>query len=82
MDQIPEILAAFGFFGAFFICPLVWMLMRHQRQMAEVIHRAPNQEALQRIQALEQQVAELRATRHSDIIREDDQRELSRRLGQ
>ena len=69
MHEIPQILASFAFFGAVFVCPLVFMLMRHQRAMAEVIHGGTSNEALRRIEALEREVMELRSARADQMLR-------------
>jgi hypothetical protein len=71
MRELPEVLAAFGFFGAVFICPLVYMLMKHQRAMAEIIHRGANADSVQRLELLEREVLELRAARYERVLRED-----------
>lgn len=60
MSNLPEILAAGAFFGLLFVCPLVLILVKHQRAMAEIIHRSAANELSGRIAALEQQVDYLR----------------------
>ncbi|MFI5386175.1 MAG: hypothetical protein ACHQ50_08650 [Fimbriimonadales bacterium] len=80
MREIPEILAAFGFFGAIFICPLVYMMTRHQRAMAEIIHAGAANDALRRIEALEREVQELKAARRNSVLGQDDRPELGRRI--
>jgi len=80
MRDIPEILAAFAVFGLFFICPLVFMLTKHQRAMAQIFHAGASNDALRRIEMLEREVQELRATRHDPVLWQEDQRELSRRI--
>jgi hypothetical protein len=82
MRELPEILAAFAFFGLLFVCPLVFMLLRHQRTMAEFIHRSAGNEALHRIEMLEQQLRELRAAHHELVVRQDTQIELSQRVSE
>lgn len=78
--NLPELLAAFGFFGAIFICPLIWMFLKHQRAMAEVIHGRASTETHQRLEMLEREVQILRAERQERILREDDQQQLGQRL--
>lgn len=73
-------IAALTFFGALVVCPLVWMLMKHQRAMAELMQGRPGLEALQRLESLEREVRELRAAHHQQVLRDDDQQELSRRV--
>jgi hypothetical protein len=80
MEAIGELLIAFAFFGAVFVCPLVYMLMKHQRAMAEMLHRGAGSEGMQRLEALEREVRELKAVRHERILTQDDQRELSRHI--
>lgn len=72
VENIPEILAALAFFGGIFVCPVVFMLLKHQRAMAELLHRRPDEPTLHRLAALEREVAELRAAHHAEIIRKDD----------
>ena len=79
--NLPEVIAAFAFFGAIVICPLVYLIMRHQRSIAEIMHRPAGDDVLQRLHMLEQEVRELKASRYEQLIREDDKRELSRRSG-
>ena len=79
MEQLPQVLAAFGFFGAIFICPLVFMFLRHQRAMAEVIHGRAAHETQQRLEMLERQMQALTAAHHERVLHDDDQRELHRR---
>lgn len=80
--SIPEIIAALAFFGLMVICPLVYMLMKHQRAMAEIIHGKGANDSTQRIEALEREVRELRSALHDRIIRDDDQKELGRRINE
>jgi hypothetical protein len=77
---LPELLAAFGFFGAIFVCPLIWMLLKHQREMAAVIHGRGANEALQRVEMLEREVQALKAAHHERVLRDDDQQGLGQRL--
>lgn len=79
MNNLPETIAALAFFGAVVVCPLIFVLLKHQRAMAELIHRNAGDATQQRIASLEQEVRELRAARLEQLIREDDQRELTRR---
>lgn len=80
MSDLPETIAALAMFGLVVVLPLVAVLLRHQRAMAEIIHRNAGDTTQQRLSMLEQELRELRALRHEQIIREDDQRELSRRM--
>lgn len=79
MGDLPEIIAAFSFFGAVVICPLVYMIVRHQRNIAEIIHRNPTQETMMRVERLELELRELRAAHNELVLRADDARELIRR---
>lgn len=80
MNDLPEVIAAFAMFGLVVVCPLVFMLMRHQRAMAELIHRRPTLEAEQRIAALEHEVMMLRAARQEQVLRDLEQREIGERI--
>lgn len=80
MDRLPEILAALAFFGLVVICPIVMMFLRHQRQMAELIHGRHSSDTVQRLEALERELRELKALKHQQAIIEDDQRELQNRI--
>jgi selenocysteine lyase/cysteine desulfurase len=60
--------------GMFVVLPVVAMLLRHQKNMAELIHRnqhSVDQESQQRISQLENEVAHLRQITHDQIIRSD-----------
>lgn len=61
--------------GFFLVCiiPLVAMLLRHQRSMAELLHRVPSKDdALQaKIDSLETEVRALRHQVNELIIRQD-----------
>jgi hypothetical protein len=81
MSKLPQLLAAMAFFGAIFVCPLVYLLLRHQRMMAEFIHRSGNNETLQRLAAMEQELHQLRAAHNELVLREEDQRVLRQRMG-
>ena len=72
--NLPEVIAAFAFFGAVVICPLVYLIMRHQRSIAEIMHKSPSGDLLYRVEALEHELRTLRAERHERLIREDDER--------
>ena len=79
MDNLPEIIAAFGFFGMVVILPLVFMLMKHQRAIAASIYAGAAAEAFRRLEALEYEMRELRSSHHEQLLRLDDASELSRR---
>lgn len=79
-QSLPELIAALSFFGAIVICPLVYMLMRHQRTIAELMHRSPENEVLQRLQVLEHELQELKAARNEQVLRDDDRRALGDKL--
>jgi uncharacterized protein YceH (UPF0502 family) len=78
VQNLSEILAAFAFFGGVVIVPIVYMLLKHQRAITEVMHNAPAAESQRRIEALEHEVAQLRAMHHELIIRDDDRQSLTR----
>lgn len=75
---LPELLAALAFFGLLGVFPIVMVLLRHQRSMAELIHRNGPNEAMQRIDSLEREVRELKAERIERLLREDSQKVLGR----
>ena len=74
MNNLPESLAALAFFGGLFLCPLIWMLLGHQRKMAELLNSRGSDEALHRIAVLEERVRELSALQHEMVVRQDDVR--------
>lgn len=74
--DLPEMIAAMACFGVIVVCPLVMLLLRHQRQMAELMHRGPVDNSLQRIEALEHEVRELRATQNELVLKCDDKKSL------
>lgn len=80
MDEIPKFLAAFGFFGAVFVCPIVYILLKHQRAMAEIIHGNAAGEALKRLELVEAELRELKAERTERVLKDDDQRGLGERI--
>jgi hypothetical protein len=82
MSDFAEFVAALAMFGLVVIVPLVFMLMKHQKAMAELIHRQPSHDAEQRIAALEREVMDLRAYRQEQILRDLEQRELGNRIQQ
>ncbi|MBV6457852.1 MAG: hypothetical protein HONBIEJF_00972 [Fimbriimonadaceae bacterium] len=59
-SEFPELIAALALFGTVVILPLVFMLLRHQRAIASMIHEKPGEEARKRIEALEAEVKELK----------------------
>lgn len=72
MENIPELLAAGGFFGAVFVCPMIYLLLKHQRAMAELMHRGADPATRDQIAALRQEIQELKAARYAEIIQRDD----------
>ncbi len=81
MNDLPEIVAAFAMFGVAVVCPLVWMLIKHQRAMAEIMHRSAGQDTERRILALEREVMDLRAAHHERVLRElDEPQQLRNRI--
>jgi hypothetical protein len=80
MNSVPQMLAAFAFFGLIFVCPLLYMLMKHQRAMTELIHRGAPDDALRRIHMLEQEVHALKVASYDQILKQDDQQDLARRV--
>lgn len=74
--NLPEIIAALGFFGAVVVFPITFLLLRHQRAMAELLHRGNTGDVQQRLESLEHAVRELRGVHYERVIREDDRREL------
>ena len=53
MIPIVAIIATFG-------VPLVWILTAHQRKMAEIIHRTHQQQGSSQVEAVTQEVRDLR----------------------
>ena len=80
MEDLPKIIAALAFFGAIVICPLVYVFLKHQRSIAELVHGRASDESQRRIEALEREVRELRALHHRQLISEDDRQDLARRI--
>ena len=80
MNDLPEVIAAFAMFGLVVVCPLVYMLMKHQRAMAELIHNRPSQEAERRIAFLENEVMLLKAARQEEVLKQLEQQELGNRI--
>ena len=77
--EIPQMIAALAAFGCVVILPLTMMLLRHQRQMAELMRQAPD-EMLHRLQVVEEELRSLKAAHIDLVIREEDQREIRQRL--
>jgi hypothetical protein len=80
MDNLPEVIAALAVFGLFVVCPLIAMLMRHQRSMAELFQRGADQQTQMRIAALENELMELRARQNELILRKEDDIPVGQRL--
>ena len=58
-EELAKVIAAFALMGMVFMFPLITVLLRHQRQMTELMrHREPDL-LQQRIQALELEVQQL-----------------------
>jgi hypothetical protein len=69
-----------GFFMVVII-PLVWMLLHHQRKMAELLHRnAVGQNSQAQIDRLETEVRELKDRMNHLILQTDDRQELRERV--
>ena len=68
--------------GLFVLIPVVAILTKHQRKMAEIIHKnaAPDEETRAVIARLEREVQELRARQADMIVRLDDTTEVQRRI--
>ena len=78
--DIGKLIAASALFGMVFVCPIVMLFLRHQRLMAELFRRQSSNETLQRLEAVERELRELKALRHEQVIAEDDQQELRQRI--
>ena len=76
---LPETLAALSLFGVVFVCPLIFLLTKHQRAMAEILNRQGSSDTQRRIEQLEAQVQELKALQYHQILSLDEQAELIRR---
>lgn len=59
--DLPELIAAMTFFGVFALAPILYLLLRHQRVMAELIHRNASRATADKVEALEREVRSLRA---------------------
>lgn len=71
MGDVAPLIASLTFFGLVFVLPVVALMLRHQRSMAEILHRASSGVTEERIRALEEEVRELRAIQHRQIIEQD-----------
>lgn len=71
MGELPEFLAALTLFGLLFVLPVIHLMLRHQRAMAEILHRTATSGSEERILALEHEVRELRAAQYRQIIEQD-----------
>jgi hypothetical protein len=63
--------------AAFFGIPIIAILTRHQRKMAELVagrQQSVDQDAVLRIQRLEAEVASLRDTVNAQVLQNDDLR--------
>lgn len=80
MNDVPEMLAAFSAFGLVVVCPLVFMLLKHQRAMAEILHRTGDDQTKQRLDMMEQELRQLRAGQHEILLKVDDQQALVQRI--
>jgi hypothetical protein len=63
LNNLPETIAAVAFFGFLVVCPLAYVFLKHQREMAAIIHGRGHDETQRRIEALEREIALLRAER-------------------
>lgn len=64
------------------VVPVVYMLLHHQRKMAELFHRqssAPDQKA--QLDRMEAEMRALKDTVNQLVIQQDDRRELQARVG-
>lgn len=60
-SDLPELIAAMTFFGVFALAPILYLLLRHQRVMAELIHKNATGATAEKVEALEREVRSLRA---------------------
>jgi hypothetical protein len=79
--MLPELIAALGLFGLVVICPLTMLFLKHQRQMAEILHGKNSGDALQRLESVEREMMTLKAAYHELALRAHEQRPLSLRRG-
>ncbi len=76
MDPVEVIGPLIGF-GLLVLVPLTAMLLNHQRKMAELIHRRPQDDGLRdQVAALSREVQTLRHELHQQIIAAEDVRGL------
>lgn len=78
-----DIEAIMGIGTGFFlvvVLPIVFMLLHHQRRMAEMIHRSPNATRDEQIDRLEREVRELKDRVNSLILQNESHRELQERI--
>jgi hypothetical protein len=80
MRDFPEMIAAFSAFGVLVLCPLVFMLLKHQRAMAEIVHRGGDDLTKQRLDMMEHELRQLRAAQHEVLVKLDDQQALVQRI--
>lgn len=78
----PEFVLAAVVTGLLVLIPVVAILTKHQRKMAEIIHRNAglDEETRARIARLDHEVQELRARQAEVIVRLDDTTEVQRRI--
>ena len=67
-------------FGMFVIMPVVWLMLSHQRKMAELFHRN-NPQPDPQVQQLEREVQELRQRINHLILVVDEKHALQERTG-
>lgn len=70
LESLAPVIAAIGICGA----PIVWLLLHHQRKMAEFIHG--NRAQPGEIEQLRQQVQQLAGLVHQNTIQLDELRRL------
>lgn len=78
----PEFIFAAVVVSLLVLVPVVAILTKHQRKMAEIVHKnaTPDEETRARIARLEHEVQELRARQADMIVRLDDTTEVQRRI--
>ncbi len=80
LSHLPQTIASLAFFGLMVVFPITYLLLKHQRAMAELINGRASNETLVRLENLERDLRELKAASHEQAIAGDQQRDLTQRI--
>lgn len=78
--RLPELFASLAFFGLMAVCPIVYLLLKHQRAMAEIISGRATMEMHQRLENVERELRELRAQQNESVLRAEGHQGLTQRI--